>query len=66
MILATRYENNPKAIVGNGSEKVMSVKINALKKTSVSKLFKQQEVFFAVLKNCIMINVSLTKTEQSN
>ena len=40
MILTTRYESNPEAIVWNGSEKFMSVKIHVLEKTSVAKLFK--------------------------
>ena len=40
MILTTKYESNPKAIVWDGSEKFMPVKIHVLKKTSVAKLFK--------------------------
>ena len=73
MVLTARYESNPKAIVWNSSEKLMSVKIHALKKASVAKLFKHIEnksesarSIFAALKNCIMLNVSLTKTEQNN
>ena len=40
MILTTRYEKNPKAIVWNGSEEFISVRIHVLKKASVPKLFK--------------------------
>ena len=54
-------------------KKFMSVKIHALKKASVAKLFKHIEnknesarSIFAALKNCIILNVSLTKTEQNN
>ena len=43
MILITRYESKPKAIVWNGSEKFMSMKITFVKKTSVTKLFKHIE-----------------------
>ena len=42
MILTNRYESNPKAIVWNGSEKFMPVKIHILK-MSVAKLFKPIE-----------------------
>ena len=43
MILTTRYESNPEAIVSNGSEKFTSVKIHVIKKTCVVKLFKHTE-----------------------
>ena len=73
MILTASYESNPKAIVWNGSEKFMSVKVHILKKTSVAKLFKHIEnknwsarSTFAALKNRTMLNVSLTETEQNN
>ena len=39
IVLTARYESNPKAIVWNSSEKLMSVKIHALKKASVAKLY---------------------------
>ena len=39
MILTARYESNPKAIVWNGSEKFMSVKIHGFEKKSVAKIF---------------------------
>ena len=44
MILTTRYEGNPKAIVWNGSEKFMSIKIHILEKASIAKLFKHIEI----------------------
>ena len=37
------YESNPKVIVWNGSEKLMSVKIHVLKKSYVVKLLKHIE-----------------------
>ena len=51
----------------------MFVKIHVLKKTSVTKIFKDTEnkkssarSVIEALKNVIMLNVSLTKTEQNN
>ena len=47
MILTTRYESNPKAIVWNGSEISMSVKIHVPKKASVVKLYGDFRRYFA-------------------
>ena len=39
MILTARYASNPKPTVWNGSEKLIYVKIDVLKKASVPKLY---------------------------
>ena len=39
MILTTTYESNPKAIVWNGSKKLMSVKTRTIKEVSVVQFY---------------------------
>ena len=47
-IVTTRNESNPKAAVWNGSEKIVSLKIDVLKKASVPKLYN---AFSDILQN---------------
>ena len=47
MIFTARYERKPKVTVWNCSEKIMSVKINVLKKASFAKLYNGISWYFA-------------------